>query len=297
MRKFVSIGLLGAILCPFALQNAFSAENHWTLAQNELSTSTFDPFIDYGEFQDNVTEEESVNFFQNGRSLTLSFMGGYEALTLNMRQIYGDAPFVVGAGISFFLDLRFAFQVSGAFPSGHYNSLLNSSSSFSHFGIDLKYYLNRQYLTKDASFFNPYFVFGPFWLNIKAHIPQISAPQPIPLIQNPAQSPGQAIPPLDPLTRDEKQALASYNAAGVKAGLGLEIPFIKQSFIGVEVSYLYTVLQNENEDLSTLNLPPPNYNPNQSLIEKLQFPNRPQLEEYRFFGDLMNIIVLFGVNF
>ena len=295
MQRFLSIGLLAAILSPFAAQNAFSAENHWILAKNELS-STFDPFIDYGEFQDSVTEEESINFFQNGRSLTLSFMGGYEALSLNMRQIYGDALFV-GAGISFFLDLRFAFQVSGAFPAGHYNSLMNSSSSFSHFGIDLKYYLNRQYLTKDADFFSPYIVFGPFWINIKTRIPQTSDPRHIPLIQTPAQSPGQTAPTSDPLTQEEKQALASYNAAGVKAGLGLEIPFIKQSFIGVEISYLYTVLQHENEDLSLLELPPPNYKSNQNWIEKLQFPNRPQLEKYRFFGDLLNIIILFGVNF
>ena len=158
MRILIFIFFLGSVEPIFAEHNPFSGIEHWTLAQND---STFDPFIDYGEFQDNVAEEENINFFQNGRSLTLALNGGYEALTLNMRQIYGDAPFF-GAGISFFIDLRFAFQVSGAFPSGHYNSLLNNTSQFSHFGIDLKYYFNRQYLNKDADFFNPYVIFWPF---------------------------------------------------------------------------------------------------------------------------------------
>ena len=103
------------------------------LAKN---TSAFDPFIDYGEFQDNVTEEESINFFQHGRSLSVAFMGGYEAITLNMRQIYGDAAFV-GANVSFFLDLRFAFQLNGVFPTRHYNSLFHSAYAFSHYGLDL----------------------------------------------------------------------------------------------------------------------------------------------------------------
>ena len=76
-------------------------------------------------------KEESINFFQNGRSLNISLLGGYEGVTLNMSQIYGDAPFIFGMAISFFFDLHFAFQVNGFFPYEHYNSLLNTGSKFS----------------------------------------------------------------------------------------------------------------------------------------------------------------------
>ncbi|MCZ0932292.1 MAG: hypothetical protein OXJ52_03960 [Oligoflexia bacterium] len=263
------------------------------LAKN---ASAFDPFIDYGEFQDDVTEEESINFFHYGRSLSVALSGGYEAITFNIRQIYGDAAFV-GANAAFFLDLRFAIQLSGVFPTGHYNSLYNTAFPFSHYGLDLKYYWNRQYLNKDKDFFSPYVIFGPFWLNIKSALP----PPPSPIAQQNPQTPQQTVPPANDSNRPsslERKAVKSYNAAGVKLGFGFELALIQQSFIGFEFSYLYTVLQHENEDLSQLNFPPvPPPNSNQTLLQRLQFPNRPEVKGYRFYGDLINIGLLFGVNF
>ena len=260
------------------------------LAKN---TSAFDPFIDYGEFQDDVTEEESINFFHYGRSLSLSLMGGYEAVTFNIRQIFGDSHFV-GANATFFLDLRFAIQVNGVFPVGHYNSLFNTPFSFSHYGLDLKYYWNRQYLSKDKDFFSPYVLFGPFWLNIKSAFS--SPPPPQPAQQNP-QDP--TTPPAgSPLSSLERKSVKSHNAAGVKLGFGFELALIQNSFIGFELSYLHTVLEHENQDLASLNLPPlPPGSNSQTLLQRLQFPNRPQVKGYRFYGDLMNIGFLFGVNF
>ena len=277
------------------LKNKWEPKPALLLAKN---ISTFDPFIDYGEFQDDVTEEESINFFQHGRSLSVAFMGGYEALTLNIRQIYGDSAFV-GANVSFFLDLRFAFQLGGVFPTRHYNSLYNSTFSFSHYGLDLKYYWNRQYLSKDKEFFSPYIIFGPFWMNIKSSLPKKPEKAVIPLRENPTET-NPVVPPNTPLSPLERQAIASFDSVGVKLGFGFELALIKQSFIGVEVSYLYTVLQHENEDLSPLkeNLPPlPDYNSSQNLFQRLQFPHRPEIKGYRFYGDLINLTLLLGVNF
>ncbi len=295
MRAVLAIFLLGAIGPLFAESHPSAGRQGLALAQNSAAESAFDPFIDYGEFQDKVAEEESLQFFQHGRYLTISLHGGYSALTMNMRQIYGDTPFL-GASLSFFLDLRFAFQVSGAFPSGHYNSLYNAFFPFSHFGVDLKYYLNRQYVTKEAVFFNPYIIFGPFWLNIKYQLPPSATSAPIPIgAAPPSQNPRAA---QANISAEERQALSSYNSAGLKAGLGIEFPLVKQSFIGVEISYLYTVLYHEDEDLSQLNLPPPpRSSPSQTLMERVRFPNRPQVKGYRFFGDLAHLIILFGVNF
>ena len=272
------------------------------LAKN---TSAFDPFIDYGEFQDDVTEEESINFFHYGRALSVALAGGYEPVIGNIQQIFGDSAFV-GVNAAFFLDLRFAIQLSGVFPTGHYNSLFNTAFPFSHYGLDLKYYWNRQYLNKDKDFFSPYVIFGPFWLNIKSSLPPppIIQPNPQPP-QDPQnqQNPQQTVPPANNpnrLSSDERKAVASWNAAGVKLGFGFELALIQQSFIGFEVSYLYTVLQHENEDLSNskLNFPPlPPRNSHQTLLQRRQFPNRPEVEGHRFYGDLMNIGFFLGVNF
>lgn len=298
MKTLLVICLLGAFWPLFAeykssekynflTQTKYKAlESYSFLAQNETS-KTFDPFIDYGEFQDNVAEEESIIFFQTGRSLTLSFLGGYEPLTLNLRQIFGDG-LIVGANISFFLDLRFAFQVSAVFPSGHYHSLFYNNSSFSHYGIDLKYYLNRQYLNKEKDILNPYLIFGPFWMNVKFQIPSFANST-----SNPNTPPPSATP-----SPEEARALSSFNSVGIKLGAGFETPFVKQSFIGLEVSYLYTVLPHENEILNDLSLPEVRpARPNLNLIERLLYPNRPEIENYLFFGDLINITVLLGVNF
>ena len=265
---------------PIKIKESFSSTN--LLAKN---TSTFDPFIDYGEFEDNITEEESINFFHYGRSFSVSLAGGYEAITFNIRQIYGDSVFA-GLNATFFLDLHFAIQLSGVFPSGHYNSLFNSSFPFSHYGLDLKYYWNRQYLNKDKDFFSPYLIFGPFHLNIKSSLPRAPAPNP----QNPQANAN--------LSSIERQAIASYNATGIKIGFGFEFALIQQSFIGFEFSYLYTVLQSENEDLSKQTFPPlVQTTSSQTLLQRLQFPNRPEVRGYRFYGDLMNIGLVFGVNF
>ena len=45
-----------------AEQNLVTMKKHWILAQNGLSDA-FDPFIDYGEFQDNVAERRKHQFF------------------------------------------------------------------------------------------------------------------------------------------------------------------------------------------------------------------------------------------
>ncbi|MDE0092590.1 MAG: hypothetical protein OXN83_04830, partial [Oligoflexia bacterium] len=100
------------------------------------------------------------------------------------------------------------------------------------------------------------------------------------------------------LSQLERQSIASYNSAGIKLGIGFELALIKQSFFGFEFSYLYTVLQHEGKDLSHLQLPPlAQSNGSQNLLQRLQFPNRPEVQGWRFQGDLTNIGVFFGLNF
>ena len=275
-----------------------SQTGNWPLLLAEdKSGGAFDPFIDYGEFQENVAEEESINFFQHGRSLIVSFMAGYEGLTPNIRQIYGDAPFALGLGISFFFDLHLAFQVGGVFPTQHYNSLLGSSTRFMHYGIDLKYYFNRQYLKKEKEFFNPYMIIGSFWIQLKNQLSPSAAQQAIPLSNTPD---GAGTSQEGLLSAQELKSQEAFSAFGGKVGLGFEVPLIKKSFIGMEIAYLYTNLEFENENLSSdrFDFPDIRNTPTSNLLERLLYPKRPKLDsKYRFSGDLFNVFVVLGVNF
>ncbi|MCY4512204.1 MAG: hypothetical protein OXB86_00785 [Bdellovibrionales bacterium] len=277
------------------------------LANND--SMVFNPFMDYSELQDKATEQESINFFEHGRSLTVIVYGGYEAITLNMSHIYGDAPAVFGVALSFFFDLNFAMQINATFPRSHYNSLLLSHPSFSNYGMDFKYYFNKQYLVKGIAKLNPYIIFGPFWLNITGYNNN-QPPSYSPLL--PPAAPGQAptgevpsvalAPPSgesngEPNSVEESQVF-DFNAFGAKIGLGIEIPLIKQTYLGIEIAYLYSNLYLENEDLS-------GFEPSSSTVSQAQnflnwriFPHPPSsVKGWRAHGDMVTGIFLLGVNF
>ena len=261
------------------------------LAEN--TNKTFDPFIDYGEFQDNVAEEESLSFFQHGRSLSVILVGGYEGVTFNMRQIYGDSLFFVGLNISFFINFNIAFQLSGMFPTGHYNSLFNTTWSFFHYGLDMKYYWYKQYLNEEQKFFNPYLIAGPFIFNVKSNLSANQTSQ-IPITgANPSLRVG----------NDERAALKQEMDLGLKTGLGLEINLLEPLFISFEITHLYTNFPSfENKDLSkdysNNRLPPlPESRQNQGLLYWLQYPVRPDVTGIKFYGDLFQITVQAGINF
>ena len=272
----------------------------------ESANKTFDPFIDYGEFQDNIAEEESLSFFQHGRSLSIILVSGYEGVTFNMRQIYGDSLFFVGLNVSFFIDFHIAFQLSGMFPTGHYNSLYNTTASFFHYGLDIKYYLHKQYLNEEQKFFNPYLIAGPFIFNSKLIAPknlpsqnQISNQIPIvPPASTQAETP--AIPPISNTTQDERVLFEEIKPElGLKTGLGLELNLIDPLFITFEITHLYTNFTRfENKDLSQTNLPPLAQAPqNQDIFYRLQYPSRPEIQGYKFYGDLFQITFQAGINF
>ena len=261
------------------------------LLSQDNTNKTFDPFIDYGEFQDNVTEEESLSFFQYGRSISILLTGGYEGITFNMRQIYGDSLFFVGLNISFFIDFHIAFQLSGMFPTGHYNSLVNTTWSFFHYGLDIKYYWHKQYLNEEQKFLNPYLIAGPFIFNVKASLTNRQSDQ-IPIVTSPTQN---------DLSQEEIN-LANKNFKwdlGLKTGVGLEVNLLDPLFISFEVTHLYTNFPfHENKDLAMGDYPPlPESRGSQDIFYWLQYPNRPEVNGYKFYGDLFQIMAQVGINF
>ena len=284
-------------------------------SQNE-KVDTFDPFIDYNEFQDNKSEQESIIFLKNGRLLTIAVFGGYEALTYTMRDLYGDTMGTFGAYINFFFDLQFALQLHIVFPRTHYFTILQSRPSFSSYGIDFKYYFNKQNLVKGIAVLNPYIVFGPFLMKVsnffhELAIQQVSTP-PLARIPDPETlKEGENIPLPEtggatPPTPQELLNIEDFSRVGARIGLGIEIPLFKQAFIGFEISYSYVKLPFQDQNLSflddiytstaPLNTQQPNVKRN--FLSRAILPDKPtNIPQRKFIGDLINGIIILGINF
>src|SRR4051794_21913065 len=67
----------------------------------------YDPFADYSEFEEAQDEEADINFFRNGRFVTLGFAGGMRGFTGGLGNMYRSSP-SFGLFLSYFFDLRFA---------------------------------------------------------------------------------------------------------------------------------------------------------------------------------------------
>src|ERR1700733_14940788 len=90
MGKFVSnkalsratiVALLAVLTCSAALADDLEfphlkAPPHSLLLAQSDADDAYDPFADYSEFEETMDEEEDINFFRNGRLMTLGFLAG-----------------------------------------------------------------------------------------------------------------------------------------------------------------------------------------------------------------------------
>lgn len=129
------------------------------------SDDSYDPFADYSEFDEAVDEEEDLNFFRNGRLLTLGFLGGLRSWTGSLGKIYSsDMSF--GLFLCYFFDLRFALQF-GFLTSDHVLSVsgpgftpVRGTVNMTDLAANLKYYFNTQNVTRGLADLNPYLLGG-----------------------------------------------------------------------------------------------------------------------------------------
>lgn len=127
-----------------------------------FAEDTYDPFSDYSEFSIIKEEEQDVNFFNDGRFLSLGFLIKRAQPTGDLAEIYGG-----GTGVhifaSYFFDLRFALEVSYGSQNHKYvtaDGSISSSSEFSDLGFAIKYYINPDRIVYSLSRFNPYLLAG-----------------------------------------------------------------------------------------------------------------------------------------
>ncbi len=195
------------------------------------SDDSYDPFADYSEFDEAVDEEEDLNFFRNGRLLTLGFIGGYRGWTQTLNKIYaGNVSF--GLFICYFFDLRFALQF-GFLTSDHLMTIsgpgfetIRGNVNMTDITANLKYYFNTQNVTRGLADLNPY-VIGGFSQVYRT------------------------------ISVSNEAAYGKDAAFGFNIGAGLEIPMMRNKlFFGAQAVYQYLMFTDENKIITDKNSTP-----------------------------------------
>jgi hypothetical protein len=224
-------------------------------AQSE-SSDAFDPFSDYSEFDQDSDEEADVNFFRNGRLLTLGLAAGPRQFTESMAKTYGSGP-NFGIQISYFFDLKTALGVGimtgdsalkFSTLSGNTVNNYTGNVSFTSINFNIKYFMNTQNVTKGLADINPY-IFGGFsqWYRT--------------------------------VSISEFSSQSRENVMGADAGIGVEIPLMRRkAFLGLQATYHYINFADENKEFLF------NGTTNELLENKIN-------------GDLMDLLVIIGLNF
>lgn len=187
-----------------------------TVLLAEGNTDSYDPFVDYSEFETSSEEEADIHFFRNGRFLTASFNFGYKSLTGRMADAF-DPAFVWGLNLAYFFDLRMAIQLGYNF-SNHKVDFSNATGNSDYNSIDfsVKYFFNMQNVTKGLSNLNPYLMagFSQMYRSSKLDISDVYA----------------------------EDSAVGFHFAG-----GFEMPILKNKyFIGAEARYYLVTFPDEN---------------------------------------------------
>lgn len=184
---------------------------------------SFDPFADYSEFDEAQDEEADINFFRNGRFVTVGFAGGIRGFTETMGRIANSST-GFGLFLSYFFDLRFALQLSfltsdHSFRVASANQSANGTIGMTNWGLDLKYYINTQNVTKGLAKFNPYFIGGFAMVQRTVTISNVSG-------------------------------FGRENATGFNLGAGIELPMMhNKMYFGAQFLYTLVNFKNENSEI------------------------------------------------
>jgi hypothetical protein len=226
----------------------------------------FDPFSDYNEDEQSAEEEADINFFKNGRFLTVGVLAGYRGYTEGFSQGYGPAV-SFGIQFSYFFDLQTALSLSYSIAdssvdfysyndasftsvSEHYTGTVNIQS----FDLNAKYYFNTENVTKCLAELNPYVLFGIGQFTRTYNLSKVLA-----------------IEPDRPI--------------GFKIGTGIEIPIMRhRAYFGLQAEYHYVQFPDENNEFIEEDKP--------GIAEPVLSPVRPRLN-----GDIFELQTSIGFNF
>jgi hypothetical protein len=183
------------------------------------SEDAYDPFADYSEFEEASDEEADINFFRNGRFLTIGLLFGPRVFTQTLGQLNATGA-NYGGYISFFFDLRFAIQVlylmgDHAWSLDTATKQYRATNSLSNIEFDIKYYFNTQNVTRGLAKINPYLLIG---------VGQIYRT----------------------LRFSDAQGFTRDGGTGFNFGAGVEFPIMRNKmFIGADAVYQYVNFPDE----------------------------------------------------
>lgn len=213
--------LLLSVLTGFAIlhPSLLPGLQQQAMAQSD-GDDAYDPFADYSEFEESMEEEEDLNFFRNGRMLTMGFLGGYRGFTGQLGNVYSGAP-MFGLYLCYFFDLRFAVQMSFlTSDSSLYVKTANTDPvsgtvSLGDISFLMKYYLNTQNVTRGLADLNPYLVGGFSQLYRTS-------------------------------TVSGTDAFGRDSSPGFNLGVGIEIPMLRNKmYFGGQVMFQYAAFPDE----------------------------------------------------
>lgn len=227
IMKFIFVGLCfsGGLLADKAWAESEGGSTLLVTSEGSSETDVYDPFADYGEFDVSSGEEADLNFFRNGRLFTAGVVLGAQGFTDTMSELYNISP-AYGFYISYFFDLRFALQLTLLFSSNDFafeafQKTISGNSFVSAYGLNLKYFINTQNITRGLAQFNPYLTLGFSQTLLSTKIDSKST-----------------------VTNDPP-------ALGAELGLGIEIPIRNGlSYIGFQGTYkLVTFQESEGVEI------------------------------------------------
>lgn len=223
----VSVGqaLRYTLLLAFACATVVTTGS--TMAHADEAQDAYDPFIDYNEYESADEEEADINFFQNGRMLTMGFLLGQRSFTEGMGEIFNDDA-VFGMYLSYFFDLRFALQF-GYLTGSHGVKVtggpttVTGDSDMSAVSVHFKYYVNTQNVTKGLATLNPYFIAG---------------------FSNTSRE----------TVIDGQPEFGKDSAMGFDAGAGIEFPMLRNKmYFGAQAMYSMVNFKDENTEIKLNN--------------------------------------------
>ncbi len=252
-------------LIVFLSSSLFHQQAH-SQASTEVDES-FDPFSDYNEFEQDADEEADLNFFKNGRMLTLALQLGYRGFTEGFSQGYTPA-LIYGFQFTYFFDIQSALSIN--YVNGDHNVTFDSYNdaqlkSFSqHYSgtvnlqvLDLsyKYYFNTANVTRGLADLNPFMSLGAGYYirtyNLSSFLP-----------------------------------IEPDKVFGLKITGGIEIPLLRRgAFLGFQGTYHYVQFPDENKlFIEEAKAGAPG--------DVAQSPVSPRLN-----GDSFDVSVIVGINF
>ena len=229
LSKSIAIAILALLMGSHAHADELNlphlkAPPHSLLLAQSDGDDAYDPFADYSEFEETMDEEEDINFFRNGRLMTLGFVAGDRGWTDVLGKIYGSGG-AFGVFMAYFFDLRFALQF-GYLTSDHVLSIngtgfspISGNVNISDIAFNLKYYFNTQNVTRGLADLNPY-ILGGFSEVYRT------------------------------VTISGNSNYAKDSAFAFDFGAGIEIPMMRnRMFFGIQAMYQYIAFQDKGSDI------------------------------------------------